>query len=263
MKKGIMFSNAYGRCVDEAMKNISNAGFDTLMTDTHPAEKMYELVNAASRAGLCFDQIHAPATNINSMWLDGGDGDATEYMLENSLNVASEFSVPYVVVHISSGDNAPHITDIGKRRFDRLVEHACKKGVTVAFENQRKLANLAFMMELYDDCSNVGLCWDSGHEACFAGGREYLPLFAKKLVCTHLHDNMKMPGEDCHLLPFDGQIDFEKAAKYIKNSGYRGVLNLEVNKARRDGFYDNLTIEEFLQKAYNALVRFDEMCKNA
>ena len=125
------------------------------------------------------------------------------------------------------------------------AEGFAAKGVQIAFENQRKLANIAWTFEEIEDAPNVGFCWDTGHENCFTPGRQYMPLFGKKLICTHIHDNNGVFDHDEHLLPFDGKLDFVRAARQIRESGFTGALVLEVEPpesseiaARRVAFYE-------------------------
>jgi hypothetical protein len=131
-----------------------------------------------------------------------------------------------------------------------VVDHAVQRGIKVAFENQRMLANLAWAMEAFPD---QGFCWDCGHESCFTPGREYMPLFGKRLICTHIHDNSGEFNADNHQLPFDGAMDFDRFARHIKASGYTGSLMLEV--MAHDAFYPNVTPEEYLSRAADAAKR--------
>ena len=60
-----------------------------------------------------------------------------------------------------------------------------------------------------------------------------------KIDCIHLHDNH---GEhDEHLLPGDGTLNWQKAMKGLKSSGYDGPLTLEI-VYRKD--YEAMDIEE-------------------
>lgn len=127
-----------------------------------------------------------------------------------------------------------------------------------AFENQRKLANLAWAMETFGPDSNVGFCWDCGHESCFTPGREYMPIFGKRLVCTHIHDNHGIYNGDDHMLPFDACMDFEKVARQIRESGYEGSLMLEVGPGAHE-VYQNLTWEEFFERAAVAVKRLRDL----
>ena len=169
-----------------------------------------------------------------------------------SVDACVASGAPILVVHLSSGVKAPSITDIGRGRFDRLIKHAASKGVTLAFENQRKLGNIGWVFDEYESCDTVRFCWDCGHEACFTFGREYMPLFGKKLVCTHIHDNSAEFNADQHLIPFDGKIDFSRFAEHIRNSGYTGPLTLEVIPSNSNR-YVGVCADDYLQKAANAI----------
>ena len=175
--------------------------------------------------------------------------------LEDCTVCASRLGVPTVIVHLSSGVNAPHVNDIGAARFDALIEKAGDVGVKLAFENQRKLANIAYIFEKYENTPHVGFCWDNGHEACFTlGKRDYMALFGDRLIALHLHDNSGEFDQDQHMFPFHANIDFGRVAQKIRNSGYEGTLMLESimgNNHRYDGY----TPEQFFATAYEAAAK--------
>ena len=255
MRKLGMNSGSFpGVDVISGMSYVKDAGFDSVFTGYRNDELCEKIANEAARLGLAYETIHAPFKGINNIWLPGEEGEAILGVLTTCLESCASHGVPTMIVHLSSGNNAPAINDIGHERFDRLVDLAVKKNVTVAFENQRKLANLAFVMELYKDIEQVGFCWDNGHEACFAHGVEFMPLFGKRLVALHIHDNMRRYNEDMHLLPFDGILDFHRFGEHIRNSGFEGTLMLEV-LPKQTNYYDALTPEEYYAKAYNAASR--------
>ena len=195
------------------------------------------------------------------MWSDGDDGNETEKRLVSAIDECKEYSVPICVLHLSSGEKAPCVNETGKARLDRIVERAVKNGVTLAFENQRKLANIAFVFELYEDVPNVRFCWDVGPEGCFTPGREYMPIFGNKLCYTHIHDNLCEYNGDLHRIPFDGKTDYERVARHIANSGYGGTLTLEV--LPNDDIYKNVSAYDFYERAYGAIFRISKLCEKA
>jgi len=133
-----------------------------------------------------------------------------------------------------------------------------QRGVTLGFENQRKLANLAFVFELYENVPQVGFCWDIGHETCFAGGREYMPLFGNRLVYTHIHDNLCQKDGDLHMIPFDGAIDFGRRVELLRRFNYQGSLTLELHPGKC-GKYNSLSHQEYFARAYAAAARLRAM----
>ena len=249
---GIYYCAKFGP-PEEGLGLLSSLGFDAVFTDFDGSiSKIGHFAALAEAHGLLYESLHAPFDRINDLWSDASDGDEMERRLADTIDAAARFGIPFVILHLSSGENAPPVCDAGRRRIDRLVARAVSEGVTLAFENQRKLANLAFVLELYRDCGNVGLCWDVGHEKCFAGGREFVPLFPGKMVYTHIHDNDCIPQGDLHLIPFDGCIDFRRTARHLRD--FAGTLTLELSP-EASGRYDRMSAEAFAVRARDAALR--------
>lgn len=252
MEIGISW-NAYGHGEITPLQQISllrKNGF----THTFPMSNepdMDEIMHLFAENGITADSCHAPFRGINQIWNRDSSGDEWLRILVQAAETCSRYEVPVLVVHLSSGDNAPGVNDAGSERFRKLVETAKHLGVTIAFENQRKLANLAYAMEEFPD---AGFCWDVGHEQCFAYGREFMPLFGDRIIATHIHDNFKQHEGDLHMLPFDGAIDFDRVAEHFAKANYRGTVMLEVFRPT-SGAYEADSPEEYYAKAAAAATR--------
>ncbi len=234
---------------EEILARLREYGFGAIFTGMPDPQRLDELAPKVRAAGIDYDFIHAPFKGINEIWKEGEEGEEMLGRMIGTVDGCSRNEIPIVVIHLSSGVNAPMINDIGVERFDRLIRHAEAAGVQVAIENQRKIGNIAALMERYESEPHVGFCWDNGHEACFTPGREYMPLFGKRLICLHIHDNRCIYNVDEHFLPFDGLIDFQHVADQIRASGYQGSVMLET-KGRSSELYQGLTEESFLERAY-------------
>jgi len=96
--------------------------------------------------------------------------------------------------------------------------------------------------------SQVGLCYDSGHEnvqgACF----RLLERFGSRLVSLHIHDNR---GTDTHTLPYEGSIDWDRFRGVLSRLQYRGNLLLEAD-IRNSQFKDPVV---FLSQAMDRALR--------
>ena len=248
---GINFNCVADITFEERAKILSELGFDTTFTETMTKENHYKLAEVLAPYGIKYETVHAPFKGINNMWFDNEESKVMIDQLKDCVDKCVISGAPIIVVHLSSGVNAPKMNDLGMGRFEDIIEYANKNNISVAFENQRKLANLSWSLEYHDADSNVGFCWDCGHESCFTPGREYMPIFGDRLICTHIHDNHGIYNQDDHMIPFDGKIDFDKFARQIKESGFEGSLMLEVF---RDWcpVYEGMSSYDFLERAYKA-----------
>lgn len=261
-KLGIISSCLPGVSEYDALDKIKAAGFEMIFADTFDVKTACMMREKCDKLGLSFEFLHAPFSGINDYWCEGDDYLKIRDGMYKSIDSAAAAGVPVIVAHVSSGWFPPQLCDIGFARFDQLVEYAIRNGVKIAFENIRKVGNLAAIMERYEKLSEVGFCYDCGHEHCYTETVHFLDLYGTRTFCTHIHDNYGRDKEDVwkdadyHLLPFDGNIDYSDMMKRINNSEYKGSLTLEVTKR---GDYKNESDEEFLKTAFERIVKISKM----
>ena len=256
-KIGINLHAIKGLTDEEYIEKIAKLGFNSIFTSLYDLDRHIKIAKVCEHYSISYDFIHAPFDNINEIWLQGANGDAVLSELIRSVDIAAQIGVPYIIVHLSSGEKAPAPTDIGRDRFFSLVKHAKEKNVLVAFENQRKIYNIAWALETF--CEKVsGFCWDVGHESCFTPGREYMKLFGDRIICTHIHDNSGVYDMDEHLIPFDGNINFYNIADTLVKNNFNGTLMLEVF-TENSNKYNDYTPDKFLMRAANAANRLAKM----
>ena len=248
MKIGISWGGFGGLTPEQEIEHLKKNGFEATFVGNE-YENFDRDVTALQSAGISIETIHAPFDRINDIWLPGEAGDEMLARLIHCGEDAKAHGIPTIVIHMSSGITPPIISDIGNSRFAKLMDRLGALGITAAFENQRKLANLALMLEYYEEAR---FCWDTGHEACFTPGREYMPLFGGKLAALHVHDNTCEFNKDYHLLPYDGSIDFDRVAKQIAQSGFNGTVMLEVGRWANDRYKETAPEEYFARAAQAA-----------
>ncbi|MBR6767419.1 MAG: sugar phosphate isomerase/epimerase [Clostridia bacterium] len=253
-KTGIIMHAVPGLSDEAYIGVIADLGFSCTFSGVFEKERHEKIAELLAKRGMQYETLHAPFNGINDIWLDSEEGEHMLSRLLLSIDSCVSAGAPIAVVHLSSGMTPPSITDIGRARFERLVSYARQKNVRIAFENQRMLANLAWALETFSEADGVDFCWDCGHESCFTPGREYMPLFGKRLKCTHIHDNHGVFDQDDHMLPFDGSINYERFADHIRNSGYKGSFMLEVF-AGNSVSYTDMTPEAFLSRSAEAAGR--------
>lgn len=260
---GINLEAIHGLTDEAYIKIMADLGFTATFSMAKSYAEMERLSTLCAADNIRFDTLHAPFDHINDIWLGCEGGDRMLAELKDCVDKCLVVGAPIAVVHLSSKMEPPTITDIGRGRFEELVAHAQKQGVKIAFENQRKLFNLAWAFETFTPEDGVGFCWDCGHENCFTPGIQFMPLFGDRLICTHIHDNPGVFNDDRHMLPFDGALDFGRVAKQIRDSGFGGVLMLEVMAGANSHYeglnYRDLSPEEYLHRAATAAKRLAEM----
>jgi len=231
--------------LDEQLSLIKKYGFETIFTGSENPN-LDVLMKAAKEAGIGVDNYHAPFNKINDIWMPGEAGENMLERLIESVEKCYKYDVPALVVHLSSGLTPPYVNETGHDRFVRLMEKAAERDVTICYENQRMLSNLAFAFETFKD--QAKFCWDCGHESCFTPGRHYMPLFGSKLAALHIHDNSGVFNSDDHMIPGDAQMDFDYVAEQIALSGYQGTLMLEIIRKKTE-FYADWTPDRYFAHA--------------
>lgn len=251
---GIAINTIPGFTEEDYIRTAAQLGFTaTFDMGAKSRETLARLGDLCAANGIAFETLHAPWKHINDIWLPGEGGEQMLAELKDTVDKCLLVGAPIAVVHLSSKMNPPTITDVGRGRFEALVAYAQSRQVKIAFENQRKLFNLAWAMETFKEEDGVGFCWDCGHEGCFTPGLQFMPLFGNRLICTHIHDNSGVFDADQHLIPFDGALDFPRIARQLQEANWQGSLMLELK------VYRDITPEEYLRRAAAAANRLAEL----
>ena len=248
MKFGIEWDRDRAISIEARARLMKENGFDATFIGLEE-ENLEEILACLKKYEIVCESCHAPFNGINNMWIAGEDGEKMLERLCNCVDACARNEIPTLVVHLSSGWCPPRMNDVGFERYDCLMRHADAAGVKIAYENIRRLDNVAYALENYPQ---AGVCWDVGHEACYMNGKEFMPLFGDRMIAIHIHDNSALRDEDLHLLPYDGAINMDRAAEHFARSGYQGAIMLEVTqKTARMA-----SAEEFYAKAHDVALRF-------
>ncbi len=202
------------------------------------------------RAGIIVEQTHAPYNRYGAH-----PDELFETYYRRLFEASKIMGARYVVVHADEYRTVDHydekeIEDITYDFLAPYVDYAMKAGMTVAIENvfedgirrrpafdgksryTSRIHELLNIIRRFDD-SAVKCCWDFGHANCAfgaAGMIDAMKQAGQYICCTHVHDNYY--GKDLHLLPFEGEIDWEAHMKALREIGYRGQLSFETGYER-------------------------------
>ena len=259
----MMVSHPDNPGVSEQIPIFAQAGYDTFFLATGVTgefNRIPEWADIGRKNGIAFEAVHAPAGGANAIWAEDDSCEGYLAMIRGLIDLCSNGGVDKLVMHVTAGA-APAICQKGFDRYAALEDYAEGKQVQLCFENGDRVDHL---MAVLEHCSDYhGFCIDIGHHLCYAPQVPLLSKFGHKLKYTHIHDNMGIqrpgnPGDDMHLLPFDGILDWNWFASTLRNAGYEGTLNLEL-AARGKESYRSCTYPEFVAEAYKRIVKFRAM----
>lgn len=263
MNTGLGFSvkDGFGIPVTELIRIAVKHGFSAVSPSY--SRHIADDCAAAKECGVPIQFLHAPFGRAADMWsADRVRREAAVDEIILSLECAARYGIPIIVAHTWIGfDNDHTPTAEGLDAHSMLVRRAEELGIKIAYENTEGIDTLFALMEHFGDCETVGFCWDSGHELCYNNGDDLLSLFGDRLLVTHLDDNLGVtdPGgkitcaDDYHLLPFDGKVDWKRAAKNLKSARQQEFLNFELNFLKSDlakGLYGAMSVEDYVKEAY-------------
>lgn len=231
----------------KTINSIYESGFKNVFIQWYDKDlpvSQEEQLKYIKKLGLNVLFAHLGYTNINEIWKDNIQGDALVYKYLKNIDECYNNNISLVVMHIISGNEYIEKTNVGLERFKIICEHAYKKGIKIAFENTKLKGYLEFILDNIN-YSNIGVCFDSGHYHCHFKDDFNFEKFKNKIFCVHFHDNL---GEnDEHLIPFDGNLEYNKVIEGLKIANYKGEMSLELCYRNE---YLCITPLEFYKKAY-------------
>lgn len=261
---GYSLQAQYNQPITDVISLLDEAGFSAVSPIWSPDHNLTALAACAHKHNMKIQSIHAPHKGITYLWQPESPASAqVQQSIIACLDDCKEFDVPIMVLHCWQGliYTFPD-TPLDFRFFDRMVEHADKLGIAVAFENLEGEEYLQALMTRYSDSPHIGFCWDSGHDHCYPHQTDFLDAYGHRLIMTHLNDNLGLrdpsgipsPIDDLHFLPYDGNINWDSAIDRLKKAAKQDILNFEFklcshSKDPADLIYSHLSLEQFLHTA--------------
>jgi sugar phosphate isomerase/epimerase len=212
-------------------RKIREAGFDAAMLwwgdeiafdECNPKE----LVQQTRASGLIIENIHVPYKDANSLWSDDRNSRASIVRRHKEwLCNCSEYEIPIMVMHISTGGNVTVPSTHGLRCMAALVREAEKRNVIIALENTATTHLLRYLLTEIDS-RNLCFCYDTSHAKLFeVEAFELMREFQDRISCFHISDNDGR--EDKHWIIGEGTIDWDGFVGAFPRE-YDGVLSIEV-----------------------------------
>ncbi len=222
--------------------------------------------------GLRVEQTHLPFFRYKDV-----ERSYIEEMHTRFVEASGILGAKYIVIHADEYHapagkefNPDDALKDAYERFAPRAEQAKKLGVTIAVENlfedgfrtpagqrSRYTSKIEEVLAAIDALSEWGAvcCWDFGHGHVSYGKQdvEALAKVAHLVRCTHTHDNHH--GQDLHMLPFTGEIDWTASMNVLREANYPGLISLELVYGREP---DDM-IDDYLAFAAKCARKLDSM----
>ncbi len=240
MKPSIFTSFDYNIPFTKAVGMIRDAGFEVIAlgpnkhSEYDSPEGRKKIKNLVTANNMQIDSVHAPFPEGDQLFsLDEAKRLESVRQCKLAVDASAYLDGGAVAIHlIPYGITDPELerrmVAQGMKSIGELVEYAVDRRVVLGLENgQREGYDRILEMFLKEfESPAVGLCYDSGHENVKGSCFEMLEKYGHRLNSVHIHDNT---GSDTHLLPYQGNINWNGFRSIFHDLDYAGSLCLEVH----------------------------------
>jgi len=182
-------------------------------------------------AGVTLHAVYVP----DASGVAAGDSAARVKAVDDvrrALEIAAHLPFRFLVLALGGSDSAPAAEaqpGAARRSLEEIVEAASGAGVSVAVEvHPHALARPATLVKMIEeeleDC-DLGICLDYGRAHRMGDLADAIEEVSGYLLTTHVHDTR---GQNHHLVPYAGTIDWDAAMMETQKIGYDGRLILDV-----------------------------------
>ena len=252
----ILTSHPDKKSISEQIEIYAKTGFDSFFLScgvTNQFEKIPEWSSIAKRNNIEFEAVHNPNDNVDSIWQEKILDNQYENSTKRIIDFCSEGEVSKLVLHVGTSPLI-RVSECGLEFWYKLEQYAKSKGIKLCYENSNVPELFSAVVKNSD--SYHGICHDVGHQFCYTPDKNYEKIYADKFLYTHLHDNAGV-GRDQHLIPGDGKINWETYFSQLKNSNYKGTLNLELSCFHSDE-YKKMKFKNFTKIAYEKIEKLSD-----
>ncbi|MGC4085891.1 MAG: sugar phosphate isomerase/epimerase family protein [Vicinamibacterales bacterium] len=239
------------RLTRDHVREVAAFGFDSIElhatrthVDYHSDAAIADLQGWLAETRLTLESVHAPVAEsfTAGRWgpalnLASPDARLREQAVAEAtraLQVARRLPFRSLVVHLGVEKGQLPIPgannrEAARRSIETLAAAAVPLGVGIAIElvpnELSRTGSLVHFVEEILEPGTAGICLDLGHARIEGDVADAIELVSEHVVLVHAHDNRG--GQDEHLLPFDGSIDWPGALTSLQKVGYDGAIVLE------------------------------------
>lgn len=224
MELGISYWFGYPSFPQERIRLLLEAGFTSVSlhwTDEYEAVtgKKESISPLLYKNGIQISSFHLSFDDAHYLWCNTKQGEEYRSSVHKAIDDAQNYNVPVIIIHTDGEEYTPSRIHF----LLDLVSYAASKNVCLCLENLQHEDNLENILQIADSTS-LSLCYDIGH----ANIRNcpFDPVKDRRVKYLHIHDNFSI--NDSHLLPYTGNVDWEKSIGMIQkiNMDVDGILEV-------------------------------------
>ena len=202
-----------------------------------------EMYKEFKRNGIKVISMHMPIHGADISLIEEYDRVWSIREVEKTALALLRLRGEILVVHPGSKIKDEKMRKARREKSEQSLEEILKFceqwGIKIALENTlpgKTGDSISEILEIVKkfDSKNLGICLDTGHCNITSslynhnGVAECLPEIKDYLCHLHIHDNYGK--SDDHSLPFEGNINWKKFVKGLKEINYQGVFMFELRK---------------------------------
>ena len=224
---------------EEALSDIVRAGSRCIeVVDAGPHTLTRPRVERLQEIKASYDlrySVHAPFTDVNLSADDSYVRNAILERIETSIGWASELG-EVLVFHPGNSTAVERVSpgsawDINLKSVRRLLRYAEEWGVKALIENVPEpfpyvMKSVEHFARFFDEIGvEAGMVLDIAHANLRGEALEFIRRFGDRIEHVHVSDN---DGEsDAHLRVGEGNIDWEKTVRSLRESPFEGWVTIE------------------------------------
>ncbi|MBQ4270180.1 MAG: sugar phosphate isomerase/epimerase [Clostridia bacterium] len=236
----------------QGMRRMKSHGYDCMdyQNISSPDCEMFhrgmdEFERYFSEFGACAKETGIEVYQMHGLWPRRADGkreisDEDIELYEKQLIAAKLMGCKRLIIHPCmpygwEADERPNLAfDQTVETIERLLPSAKEKDVIICLENMpfankaHSFSNIGEVKKVIEtfSCANVKVCFDTGHSHV-SGEDPYecIKTLGDDLAALHVHDTKY--GQDMHMLPLQGVVDWDGFLRGLNEIGYQGCFNLE------------------------------------
>ena len=257
----LLTSNSFGSQID--FSEIKDTGINHVELSC-PSHIDIETIKKIKNSGLDIYSAHSDFIDVDISSPDTYSREKSIMLIKSRIRLLSETGVQIIVIH--PGDWCENPLEKEERinnsinSFTQIALFANSLNVKVAVENlppgfvaddiSTMKRILAETRKALNRNNSIGICLDTGHANLTNNLMDYLKYFGNDILTMHIHDNLgnnnndpRNAGDDSHLLPGAGNIDWIKFFDYLGDS-FNGGFIFELISRKED--YTSANDEEIM-----------------